>query len=389
MEPSSLRILHAFNLYGNPSEVWGFRLLEALHRAGVQQGVVAAQYWPGNYPEASWPVFRLPFWSEYYKGNLLTRQVSYYLTSVGLRHELHAGQWGLIHAHFGPAGWRFAALAEHLHIPLVVSFYGIDYLALPKRRQVWKKRYQRLFQKASCVLAEGPHGVQLLQQMGCPEHKIRVQKLGVHLGAAPEKVKLKNQDQLRLVQVASFVDKKGHADSIRALSLALPKCPDITLTLAGDGATNRNKLVQLADSLGVADKVFFRDFIPYANLRTFLADYDVFIHPSLQTQDLDNEGGVPTILFEAMAAGLPVISTQHCDIPTVVLHQINGFLAPENDANTLSQCISTFYAMNDSEMMPFRRAARAHVTQFFDIQQSAKNLAMVYNSIIHDFIYIN
>lgn len=378
---TELRVLHAFNLYGNPSEIWGFRLLESLEATGVRQGVVTAQYWPGNFPEKPWPVHRLPVISDYHPSSIARRQLSFLLTPYALKAIAAKGNYHLLHAHFGTAGWRFAPFAKGLRIPLVVSFYGTDYQAVPARRPVWRRRYQALFQQAACVLAEGPHGAGLLHAMGCPEEKIRMQRLGVLPGAEPIH-RHKQPGRLRLVQVASFVDKKGQEDTIRAFALALPDCPGATLTLAGDGNSARHALQQLARNLGVgAHQVTFRDFVPYDNLRTFLSEFDAFIHPSRKASDLDSEGGIPTILFEAMAAGLPVISTRHCDIPQVVLHSRTGLLAPERDAEALSHYIRTCYQMPEEALNPFRQAARKHILQNFDIRTSGQSLASLYRDI--------
>jgi len=358
MIKSPLRVLHAFNLYGNPSEIWAFRLMEAFEQAGVEQGVVTAQYWPGNFPDKSWPIHHVPLLSNYHPQARLRRQLSYLLAPRLLAAPLRSGDWHLLHAHFGPAGWRFASLAEYLGIPLVVSFYGADYQALPFRRPIWRRRYAELFRRAARVLAEGPHGAGLLREMGCPPEKVGIQRLGVQPGEAPDWNIPRRSCGLRLVQVASFVEKKGQEDALRAFALALPDCPGATLTLAGDGDTRRRALADLARALGVQDQVFLQDFIPYVRLRQYLSEFDVFIHPSRTARDLDSEGGIPTILFEAMAAGLPVISTRHCDIPELIVHGRQGFLAPERDPVALSQAIRQFHRMPASEFLLFRQAAR-------------------------------
>ncbi len=363
MTKSQVRVLHAFNLYGNPSEIWGFRLLEAFESVGVAPGVVTTQYWPGNFPDKPWPIYHLPLLSDYHPQARLRRQLSYLLTPRLLVAPLRAGDWHLLHAHFGPAGWRFAPLAERLGIPLVVSFYGSDYQALPFRRPIWRRRYADLFRRAACVLAEGSHGVGLLRKMGCPPEKIHVQRLGVQPGEAPDWDAPRPPGGLRLVQVASFVEKKGQEDALRAFALALPDCPGATLTLAGDGGARRRGMADLARGLGVQDQVFIQDFIPYPQLRRFLAGFDLFVHPSRTARDLDSEGGIPTILFEAMAAGLPVISTRHCDIPALIEHGRHGFLALERDPAALSAAIRQFHQMTDSERLIFRKAARAQVTE--------------------------
>jgi colanic acid/amylovoran biosynthesis glycosyltransferase len=65
-------------------------------------------------------------------------------------------------------------------------------------------------------------------------------------------------------------------------------------------------------------------------------------NPSQWSEDGDCEGGAPVILLDAQARGLPVIATQHADIPFVVQHDVSGFLVPERDVNALKDAIIRF-----------------------------------------------
>jgi colanic acid/amylovoran biosynthesis glycosyltransferase len=66
-----------------------------------------------------------------------------------------------------------------------------------------------------------------------------------------------------------------------------------------------------------------------------MQDADLFLQPSVTAADGDSEGGAPTTLLEAQACGLPVLATQHADIPYVVSEGESALLAPERDVDAL------------------------------------------------------
>ena len=81
---------------------------------------------------------------------------------------------------------------------------------------------------------------------------------------------------------------------------------------------------------------------------------------------------------------MPIIATQHCDIPDEVIHGKTGLLAEEGDIKALSDDILTFSAMGQSEYDEYANNARAHVENSFDIETSAINLLTKYESTLAD-----
>ena len=110
------------------------------------------------------------------------------------------------------------------------------------------------------------------------------------------------------------------------------------LTLIGNGK-NRPKIMQFLEMNNLKENISVINDISYASLHNFLDDYNVFIHPSCYTDDMDCEGGAPIVLLDAQATGLPIISTKHCDIPDEVSHKKSGFLADEKNNEQLSKYI--------------------------------------------------
>jgi colanic acid/amylovoran biosynthesis glycosyltransferase len=292
----------------------------------------------------------------------------------------------LLHAHFAQNGWRYRKVAGDLNIPLIISFYGYDYEYIPHVRPIWRERYRVLFREAQLFLCEGRFGARVLAQAGCPEHKIRVLPLGVHVGEVPIHRRRKQPESLHLLQVASLTEKKGQEYAVLAFIEALKRCPNMTLTLVGrshgwlgrDRAPVKTRLERLIRAAGVEDKVIVRDEVPFDELYEIMARYHVFIHPSCYSRRRDCEGGAPVVLLDAQATGMPVIATTHCDIPDVVVDGRTGMLTPERDVPALAASIEAFYRMGDDEYQAFSHRARAHVEDHYDIAGSGRELARLY-----------
>ncbi len=268
-------------------------------------------------------------------------------------------------------------------IPLVVSFYGFDYEYLPSSRPVWVKRYQRLFKEASLFLAEGTAGRNKLIQIGCPADKVKVVHLGVQVADIPYFKRKKKRCELRLVQIASFSEKKGYDVTIKAFIKAFPRCPNMTLTLVGkDPEGMRGALQRMVNDADLERQVNFIDGIDFSQLYPFLTKHQVFIHPSKYGENGDCEGGAPVVLLDAQASGMPVLSTFHCDIPEEVMNGVSGILVDENDVDELARAIEIFYTMEEPVYRTYCENARKHVEQNYEAVKCAEELKKVYENLL-------
>ena len=290
----------------------------------------------------------------------------------------------IVHAHFADMGWHFKEVAKQLKVPFVVSFYGWDYEKLPHVKPEYKSRFKKLFKVVDQFICEGSHGASILAAHGCPEEKITIVPLGIQPSQIRFIPRTKTPNQLRLVQIASFTEKKGHQYAIEAVASILKDCPNIELTFIGNDneLKRREKLEQQIIALGLTKQIHFSPAIDYAQLYTTLGIYDVFIHPSCYAIDRDCEGGAPVVLLDAQATGMPIIATTHCDIPDEVIHQKTGLLSPEKKVEELAQNIKRFYEMDHKEYQTFATNARAHVKKEYSITNNALLLKATYDKIL-------
>ncbi len=129
----------------------------------------------------------------------------------------------------------------------------------------------------------------------------------------------------RLLWVRAFHHTYNPEMAIRVVASLAPSYPAIQLCMVGpdkDGSMERCK--QLAVELGVADRIVFTGLLSKAEWIALSADYDIFIN----TTNFDN---TPVSVIEAMALGLPVVSTDVGGMPHLINHGQDGWLIPQGD----------------------------------------------------------
>jgi colanic acid/amylovoran biosynthesis glycosyltransferase len=120
------------------------------------------------------------------------------------------------------------------------------------------------------------------------------------------------------------------------------------------------------------------------NYREYLKrveEADIFLHPSVTASDGDSEGGAPTTILEAQAMGLPVIATEHADIPNVVVPDRSALLSAERDVNGLARNI-LFLLENQQLWSRMGKTGREFVEQYHDIKKEVLNLEEKYRQVL-------
>ena len=239
-----------------------------------------------------------------------------------------------------------------------------------------------IFKHADTIICEGNHGKKILEKKGCPTEKVSVIKLGINTSAVSTIPKTKLPEELKLVQISTFTEKKGQIYSLLAFIESLKVCKNMHLTFVGGGSQEiKDEIQQMVTSKGLESQVTIKDFVPFKELDSFLKKFDVFIHPSCYSTQRDCEGGAPVVLLNAQFQGLPIISTFHCDIPDEVIDGETGFLANEKDVTQLSTFITRFYQMEKEEFEGMSKQAIEHVSLEYDSIKNAKALGILYRKL--------
>jgi colanic acid/amylovoran biosynthesis glycosyltransferase len=240
----------------------------------------------------------------------------------------------LLHAHDGRIAPDFLPLARHFGIPIVTTFLGHDVSAsLNDPHYVGALRV--LFRKGDLFTVMSHDMGRQLEQLGCPNEKIRVIHHGINLSEFPfAPRRASSSGPVVLLTAGRLIPKKGPDDLARAFTLLCRRRSDVILRVAGEGSLQPEMEAILSEA-GVGDRVEFLGRLEPEQVAAEMQRAHLFCLPSRVGPDGDSEG-IPNVLKEAMASGMPVVSTYHAGIPELVEEGVSGYLVPERDVGALA-----------------------------------------------------
>ena len=293
---------------------------------------------------------------------------------------LQKQSYDIIHSHFGPNGQIGVALKDTGAIKgkVITTFYGYDVSTYVKKNGA--DVYKFLFSRGDLLIAISEKMKQDLTRLGCREDKILVHHLGVDVdffGCHPWVPR--KGDKVRILTVGRFVEKKGLRYGIQAIARLVKKFPQIEYTIIGDGEL-REELTQLISDLNVKDHVHLLGWKVPGEIKAHMEKSDIFLAPSITGRNGDQEG-TPTVLLEALASSIPVISTFHSGIPELVRDGESGFLVPECDTDALVRKLELL--LDHPEMWEgMGKAGRNWVEKHYNIHKLNTRLVEVYKSLL-------
>jgi glycosyltransferase involved in cell wall biosynthesis len=145
---------------------------------------------------------------------------------------------------------------------------------------------------------------------------------------------------IRLLSVSRIDPRKGLRVLPGAVAALVAGGVNVTLDIVGPttgriGLDERDAIVREAERLGVSDRVALKGPVPLDALTTLYREYDIFVLPTRPGE------GIPRVLMEAMAAGLPVVTTGVSGIGSLVTHEQNGLLMTESSAHEVSEAVTS------------------------------------------------
>jgi colanic acid/amylovoran biosynthesis glycosyltransferase len=245
--------------------------------------------------------------------------------------------YDVVHAHFGPTANDFRFAGALWKAPLVVSFHGYDVTKWP--RQHGPAVYRDLFSAAAAVTAPSNDSLAKLEALGCPSDRLDLLPYGVDLrDFASSPPRRAESEPARILTIARLVEKKGVRFALEGVARLRAAGTEVRYDVVGDGPL-RADLEELVARLELGDAVVFHGARDQDYIRTLLARSHIYVLPSVTAEDGDHEGA-PVSLLEAMASGLPVVSTLHGGIAEVVQQDSSGVLVPERDVQGLADAIA-------------------------------------------------
>ncbi|MBX7150018.1 glycosyltransferase [bacterium] len=297
--------------------------------------------------------------------------------------EFRQSHFDLLHAHFGYNGTYAAPFARKYSLPLVVTMHGHDVTILcgqEKFKRHWKDytaHFDELLETARLFLCVSDDLLNMLISIGCPRNKLLVHRPGIDLSmfVPPAEPVTKKH----VVMIGRFVEKKGFEYGIRAFAKTLRKTGDAELTIVGDGPL-RSAYEQVIRDHGIQKRVTFTGELMPRDVIKILRQTRVILAPSVTPKNEDKEG-IPSIIKESLACGVPVIGSRHGGIPEIIDDGINGFLAQERDVDALSECL-IHILNNDHLRHDMGQNARLKMERNYDIRITNQRLESIYDSVL-------
>lgn len=214
---------------------------------------------------------------------------------------------------------------------------------------------------------------------GVDPTKVRVAYLGVDLTKFPPARAREGSNPAlkRILSVGDLFPKKGHEYLVRACGVLDNRGVQFDCEIIGEGPM-RAPLQQEIDRLGLGARVRLLGRRNASEVRGHLSEAHVFALACADRRDIgEHLDGIPVSLMEAMAAGLPVISTRVSGIPELIEDGASGLLVPEKDEGALAQAIERLFD-DESLARSLAAGARRRIEASFDLKANTQALARLF-----------
>ncbi|MGK0187415.1 MAG: glycosyltransferase involved in cell wall biosynthesis, partial [Verrucomicrobiales bacterium] len=278
-----------------------------------------------------------------------------------------------VHVHFANRATHTAMFLKEAGFTYSFTAHAQDFMVDLANDDLLRE----MVRNAEFVIAVSDYSRDLLAKT-CPESAENIHRLynGIALGDFTREASLRAVDQplqpLQLVSIGRLIEFKGFhilIDAIAALKVAdVP----VELRIVGDGPWRQRLQVQI-DTLGLSDCVTLCGVQSQEQVRALLAGADAFALACLVTEDGASDV-LPTVIIEAMAAGLPVVSTRVAGVPEMVVHGETGLLAPPADVDAMAVSLRELAAGTQEWWQQMGAAGSIKARAQFDQMASATDL---------------
>jgi len=287
----------------------------------------------------------------------------------------------IILAEYGESGVLLARLARAINVPLVVSFHGAD-ATRAARGPFWRSHYASMLPLVAAATGPSAYIRDKLIDLGCPPDRAHVIHNGVRLNRIPftSPVDRYTGGEIRFLFVGRLTEKKDPISLLRSFARARSALTDkqLTLTIVGDGPL-RHDVEREIRSLQLEESVRLLGRQPHSRVIELFGTSHIYVQHSVTAMDGDEEG-LPVSITEALASGLPVISTRHSGIPEIVRHGETGLLVAEGDVAGMAQAIIDL-AHNPESWQGYGEAGRTVLEEEFAMPVVQRRLRSFLQSI--------
>ena len=296
--------------------------------------------------------------------------------------RLNTDVFDVTHAEFGPLG-NMALALEACGIrtgPVCTSFRGSDISSYARRHP---RAYALLARRGDKFLPVCAAFIPRLQELGFPEERVHVYHSAVDLDEFPLRSakRGRSSERILLISIGRFVAKKGFHLAVDVVERLRNEGIDVELELIGDGP-EREAVLARAAALDIADRVVTPGWLGRRDIYERLIRADVCLGTSI-TPDTGELEGIPNVLKEAMAAGVPVAAFDHSGVSELVQIGKTGLLVPEGDVAAMAQAVKQLVS-DTSPTENIVTAARKLIEDEYGSDVQATAAEGIYRSLVSE-----
>ena len=288
----------------------------------------------------------------------------------------------VFHALGSSNGWLAALVGFH---PLIFDIIDPGIFSIPFQRKlpkIYKILNRYALKKADLLVCDGENTKEAMLELGADPQKIKIIRCGVDT----EKFKLKklpNNFKSKFFQenekiVISIKPLRSECDVetlVKAAPKILKEIPEARFLIVGEG-DQKEKLINLANSLGVAQAIKFLGWIQHEDIPLYLNLADVFVSTSLV-----EGGGLAVSTAEAMACELPVVVSDSGDNKLWIKNGENGFVFPVKDLETLAKYV-ILLLKNEDLRRKLAKVNRRLIEEKNNYQKEMEKMEKIYENLI-------
>lgn len=282
----------------------------------------------------------------------------------------------LIHTHFVyPVGTLFLyPLADKLKIPFTVFAHAADIFRysvdeINKVSEISRCEY------CKAIFTLGNFHKNYLIERNVIEDKIVITKQASNYEI--EKIELNNNNPKKIVSICRYTEKKGLDDLIDIAKLLEDE--NYEFSIYGFGELKKD-LQNKVKELNLSNFTINDELKGAEEVKDVLKKADLLVSPCKRASDGDMDG-IPTIIFESMGYGTPVLTTNISSIPEVIDDGVNGFIVEANDKKVFASRINEIMALDEDELLKVRKKAQDDVQNISGVDKTMEIVTNTWKNI--------
>lgn len=196
---------------------------------------------------------------------------------------------------------------------------------------------------------------------------------GIDLRDFPFNESYKKDSSLKMISIGRPHWKKSYQDAIRACAILKKKNIDFEYTIVG--GSGNEELLFLVDHLDLKEEIKITGRISQKEVYSLMTESSILVVSSV-------EEGLPNVLVEAMALGIPVLSTNCGGVEELIIHEKEGWVVPMRDPETMAEELEKFYNLPPDRINSIRLAGKKKIEKQHQKYQMISGMEKLYERVL-------